>query len=153
MRHHSINTEMYYPVGSNMKENLVTIRSYVASIVEEYPTQPLQLWVRGSSGAIIGGVIAAMLPDRDINIFHVKKSGESSHSSSPVLPGHINIIVDDFMCSGSTLNSIYTEMRLRNTVPDTLVISGTVTLDKLEFNVGLYICYDVTERPENLKDE
>ena len=97
----------------------------------------IQLVVRGSSGAIIGGLVASILNHRNIvTITHIKKEGESSHSSGIYDLKHTYpiVIIDDLMSSGSTVCEIYKALNdIRYYDVDTLCISGHVELRRLNF--------------------
>ena len=61
-------------------------------------------------------------------ICHVKKYGESSHSSKIDFEGNfINIIVDDFVCSGHTLRAIYAKQQevTGYRKVDSIIVTGT----------------------------
>jgi adenine/guanine phosphoribosyltransferase-like PRPP-binding protein len=95
-----------YPVGENIQSYLPTIRGMIKAI-KALDKKDIKLCCRGSSGAIISGIIAAEIPECEI--IHVKKDGETSHtynSEYTILPSDYIIYVDDFVSSGSTMLAI-----------------------------------------------
>lgn len=110
-----------YPVGSNISEAIEFIDNAFLSIYinELFKDKDINLWCRGSSGAILAGLLSSkfigMNEYKSIKIIHVKKSGESAHghdisefnSDTPAY----NIIVDDFCATGETINHISTSMK------------------------------------------
>lgn len=100
-----------YPVGAHIAANKKGINDLKRIMKETIGTKKhITLWCRGSSGAIIAGIISLGFPKSVIN--HVKKSGESSHSRGHyIIKDHTtNIIIDDFSNTGETLNDIYEDM-------------------------------------------
>ena len=117
-------SEMGYPVGRSMREALEYIDSVIPHLVKIIKDKRINIWCRGSSGAILSALVAAKIPN-NCEICHVKKEGEDSHLgnyfSRGELEGGINIIIDDFSCTGSTVHSIYEKM-VTSTV-DILILS------------------------------
>lgn len=140
MKHLKLNTnnDISYPVGNNMKTTLEIVADMASKIKKLYSIQPLNLFVRGSSGAILSGLIVSFLKRYDCRIIHIKKENEYSHggtSFSLINPTAPNIILDDFISSGETVNSIYLALQKYNhTNIDVLCVSGTVRPDTLDFN-------------------
>lgn len=118
--------------------------------IKAFKDKTVNLICRGSSGAIIAGIFSISIPNKN-KIIHIKKRGEASHSESAWLGGamEINLIVDDFMCSGETLNAIYEALqsanRDKNIKIDCLCLSGKVEMYKLRFRPKHLICGDVEE--------
>jgi len=105
-----IEYDMSYPVGKNMNNLLENTKVFFELIKKHAPKdQQLNFLCRGSSGAIIAGIVASSLSEEyQVIINHIKKEGESSHSSCLRLNiEDFNIIIDDFIASGSTVNNIY----------------------------------------------
>lgn len=101
---------MSYPVGENISRNLETIDLIAELISREYRREPLNIWCRGSSGAIVAAIIAKDYIQRGgfAKVCHVKKQGEHAHSSYPHYnKEYINIMVDDFISSGDTVKAIW----------------------------------------------
>ncbi len=101
-----------YPVGLYPDDAMKFINLVVPklnSVIK--PTDKLNLWVRGSSGAILASFLCSKIQN-NCKIMYIRKPGEFSHSIYPVrdLSYNVNIIIDDFICSGETVNTIYKEM-------------------------------------------
>jgi hypoxanthine phosphoribosyltransferase len=143
--------EMKYPIGIHIESNLYKISLMCKLIIETIKTNNLNdeiyLACRGSSGAIISGIIASKL-NNPVTILHVKKEEEllNTHSTNRfnLLLNKTFIIVDDLMATGHTLNSIY-ENLLINDFPfdkqiDILCITGEVKPSYLKFKPKFIIC-------------
>jgi adenine/guanine phosphoribosyltransferase-like PRPP-binding protein len=131
--------EIPYPVGIDMKLTIEIVKDMANKLNYLYDEKhSLQIFVKGSSGAILGGIISTMLIAENIFISHIKKDGENSHNSRvSILQGRDFkvIILDDFMSSGATINSIYDKIHLlsSDTVIDCLCLSGGVDVRRLDF--------------------
>ncbi len=132
-----------YPMGEYMKSNVPKIIKTIDTFkqIEEFKGRNLNIICRGSSGAIIAAIYSMNLPN-EIDIIHVKKDGEIAHNGGDIrLMRHAaNIIVDDFICSGETMNSIYT--RIKRTYPDIIIDCVCVTGPSraLSFIPRYFIC-------------
>lgn len=127
-----------YPVGRDMLRTIEIVQEMCDKLTMLYEENIfIQLAVRGSSGAIIGGLVASILNHRNIvMITHIKKEGESSHSSGiyGLKSTYPIVIIDDLISSGSTVNEIYKALNERGYYDvDTLCISGGVELHRLNF--------------------
>lgn len=141
-------SDIPYPVGKAMSITKEIVSEMASELRKIYPnkSEPLMFLVRGSSGAILAGIIISMMSEYDdIEIMHIKKHGESSHSGNYY--GLWNrpcktIILDDFIESGKTVNSIYTSVAEdnKNLTIDTLCVSGSVFIEKLCFKPNNLIC-------------
>lgn len=139
-----------YPIGVNMEELLVTVKNMADAIKELYPLHEnikngFNFFVRGSSGAIISGLICSYLSNYPTTICHIKKENESSHCGSKFLSYHskaVNIIIDDFISSGETVNKIYEKVigTTRITNIDLLIVSGDIFEGQLKFKPLHIIC-------------
>jgi len=107
--------EMYnfgYPVGRNILNDIKCADALINAFlfIREFEGRKINLLCTGSSGAIIATMFALRLRDR-VQICYVYKDGESSHNDegTEVTPdkSSINVIVDDFIASGATMNFIY----------------------------------------------
>lgn len=135
-KYHENNIEqIYYPVGAHMDTNKPKIIAMIKEFkkIREFKRADLNLICRGSSGAIIAAIFAMQLKN-NCRIVHIKKEGEQSHSAqTSLLPNGKNIIVDDFIVTGKTLNAIYkslTNIEKTPIVIDCICITGsTHTLD------------------------
>lgn len=107
-----------YPVGEDMLACILLADKYseeLKPLIFDTDFRVIDLWVRGSSGAILGSLLAANLPldELEINVKYVRKEGERSHGSNTDLcctNRALSIIVDDFVDTGKTINAIYKMM-------------------------------------------
>ena len=136
-----------YPVGRAMSITKEIVSEMALILKEIYPnkSEPLIFLVRGSSGAILAGIITSMMSEYDnIEIMHIKKHGESSHSGNYYRfdKQYKSIILDDFIESGETVNSIYNSVNEdnKNVTIDTLCVSGSVFIERLCFKPNNLIC-------------
>lgn len=108
-----------YPIGENIVANMPVIANMgkvlKEFIAKNYPkTSHINLLCKGSSGAIIAGLVSVALrknKKRGISIFHIKKLGEKAHGSGSFDEdifdlNSIVVIIDDFIDTGSTIKSI-----------------------------------------------
>lgn len=143
--------KMHYPVGLHLKDNITIIDHYTFIIKKEmeinnWTPHQMCLVCRGSSGAIIAGIIGYKI---GINVYHVKKPNESSHYvSAPSIREEITIVVDDFISSGDTIQAIckqYNRLYM-------LIVTGEIWADLPVINkfqkiyVGKYTEYPKEDR-------
>lgn len=146
-------SNIYYPVGSNIQTNLPVIMSMIEKLKQILdPNKDVILWCRGSSGAIIAGIIASQISNARVS--HVKKDGEGSHSGDvSCLPSRprktTNVIVDDFMASGETINAIFAKMKENKVKAHVLCVGGCVYTKSLKFKPDFIIAGEVDERSKN----
>ena len=69
---------MNYPVGPNIKVNLPIINNMYRYIKEKFPEGTITIWCRGSSGAIIAGIISSKLKGR-ARVAYISKPNEKRH--------------------------------------------------------------------------
>lgn len=147
-----------YPVGCDMEQTKGIVKEMSEKIRILYSSDVgLNLFVRGSSGSIISGLLSGYLLDYMIKINHIKKPGESSHFGTVCdeIYGYINIIIDDFMCSGETLNEIYSKCVEYNGQKFTvhlLCISGNCHEKSLKFTPLNIIAGDIYLKKDEVKD-
>ncbi len=131
-----------YPVGDNILESIPKIMKMIEGFesIQEFKGKFVNLICRGSSGAIIAAFFAANLKHNNLKIVHVKKEGESSHCTSYLHEGHnaINVIVDDFIFSGETLNTI--AKWVGSDFIDCVCVTGLSYQDKLIFTPRYMVC-------------
>jgi hypothetical protein len=97
----------------------------------------INVWCRGSSGAILAALfIGHIKRTPNVNVCHIKKSGEESHTTTPRIWRQgdgitkvINIIIDDFISSGSTMQQIWKGIQSVYLNPPTIdfVIANNLT--------------------------
>lgn len=113
---------MWYPVGQYFSsDNFDYIREAASSINKVFPTGELILVVRGHSGSILAGSIAYILKRKGREVLiSVSRKAESTHGdnlegiSSYTISGDTHIIVvDDFVQSGETVETIIKDLTNR----------------------------------------
>lgn len=125
----NIETQMRcnYPVGSDIQAAKEMVKEWI-SIFDtlEYSTDvKINLWCRGSSGAILAALFTSM-SRYDCIICHIKKDGENSHSTIPAMHNNmikgdtINVVIDDFIASGATIKEIIKNISFYRLTPPTL---------------------------------
>lgn len=113
MKHISIgkDVQVSYPIGREINKAVKYIDIVVETVGEQLRKHTMNLWVRGSSGAVLAGIfVKALNSDKRIIVKYVKKTNEDSHFSMPIeeIPDmELNIILDDFVREGSTMDAIY----------------------------------------------
>lgn len=104
-----------YPVGEDISGAIASAKRFGETFnqVKEFKGKFVNIWCRGSSGAILAALLASNIKNECI-VCHVKKDGETSHNRE-INPNRyvpfINVIIDDFVCSGRTIKSIYHHMQ------------------------------------------
>lgn len=102
-----------YPVGNKMNAAIGFTKLCATrfnNIKEFKDISNINVYCRGSSGAILAALFVSFLGNnKPITIVHVKKPGEQSHAYSTPnnSSSYINIIIDDFIETGNTVNEIY----------------------------------------------
>lgn len=136
---------MEYPVGSHMSYNIPIIKKMVSIIKRKYNDKPINLFCQGSSGAIVAAVICLYVSG--CRIIHIKKDGENSHSLSCPQSNSYNIIVDDFVVSGVTIQRIIKDAtKIHYTREfDALIVSGIIRENVIKSltNIEHIYCKDV----------
>ena len=133
-----------YPVGTNIMANMLVINR-MGKILREfidknYPDASyINLICRGSSGAIIAGLVSVILKKdkgKNVCIYHIKKDGESAHGSglldNGILdPTSIIVVIDDFIDTGLTIVSIVEKLKEAGYVRHIpiLCVTGSMNLD------------------------
>lgn len=111
--------EISYPIGSHIDEAITYINKVYATIIlnELFKNRDINLWCRGSSGAILAGLLASRLLTTktfySVQVIHVKKPNENAHGSdlTYVIEDGCNIIIDDFSYTGDTIIYITKAMK------------------------------------------
>lgn len=119
-----------YPVGENIKSYFDPCKEVAEIIEKEFPNKSITFWCRGSSGAMISALVCQYLDN--VNIFHVKKENEISHYSSIDYYNEINIIIDDLMSSGSTVDCIYQKMIEKSSKVHSVIMIGKIRVGKIQ---------------------
>ena len=132
--------EIRYPVGSYIVSAISFIDKALLIIKEKitFENENILIWCRGSSGAILAGLLAAKLinlyPAIYTRVVHVKKPGEQAHDVDikhvRLSTTYTNIIIDDFSYSGETIMSIAKAMAIREVqYIDLLILSDMHTMN------------------------
>lgn len=110
-----------YPVGQDMRTAIHIAMKIAATFntIEEYKDKRINVWCRGSSGMILGSLFVSNLMNNErVVLCHVKKLGEKSHGEgtnchtqsiyyNTLSEGpFINVVIDDFISSGETIEQI-----------------------------------------------
>lgn len=121
-----------YPVGSNIPRAKEIITNYIKEFNKLGYNKDVRinLWCRGSSGAIYASLFA-ILSEYECTICHVKKPGEEAHQSSPEPKGMaVNVVIDDTVASGETIRQILKSMRERLCLPHVLIVHNGYSFEK-----------------------
>ena len=109
-----------YPVGEFFYLSFNYIREAAYSINKTFPKGKFILVVRGHSGSILAGGIAYLLKRKDRKVLiSVSRKAESTHGCNlEGLPSYIPddthvIIVDDFVVTGETVDTILKDLTER----------------------------------------
>lgn len=138
-----------YPVGADMEGVMNTVNQMYKILIEhigkENKKHHWTLVCRGSSGAILAGAVGCLLKSDKISceILHIKKPGEQSHQESATFqPKSKIIIIDDFIVSGNTVNSIHRELVEigRPFEVDILIVGETFSARYLDFKPNYIYC-------------
>ena len=127
-------TGICYPVGTNMTAAMDIAKEMADEIHRLYTGDIISLWCRGSSGAIMAALVSSYLSHTHrVTIEHVKKEGENSHSygEEKYKEEHRNIIIDDFISSGSTIRHIIVGMMAASGRRDSIKCLDSVHVDAI----------------------
>ncbi len=133
-----------YPFGRYIENNIEEINKVIKGFqtIKKFKGKRINLLCQGSSGAIVATMFALQIPNSVI--LHIKKDGEDSHSSngfpSDVFKDTINVIVDDFIATGSTVNRIYSKVKHNDITIHALCVSSNVREDRLDFSPDYIVC-------------
>ena len=125
------NNSVGYPIGSDYLPNLTVCKELASNIMFEFPDNKIQFICTGSSGAIIAALVAQHI--NNSKICHVKKEGEKSHCTASVESNNefVKIIIDDFVCSGSTVNRLIRYLNNFDNEKRHIALMGDADLDGL----------------------
>lgn len=136
-----------YPIGPNFLKNKKEINKLIITFktITEFIDKPINIFCMGSSGNIIACMLANKL--KKAIIVPIRKAKEYSHSGNFDLhkhriPNAINIIVDDFIDSGETMEAIFFEMQLqlgKKIKIDCIAILGYDKYELLSFQSKYFI--------------
>ena len=142
-----------YPIGSYMSTLLAYTESAAQELVKLFPGDNIAFIVKGTSGAMIGGLMAEYLvhnTDVDVGVFINRKPNEDCHASNlecveSILNYDGNIpfrivIADDFISTGRTIYNIVRAVESYINGPfifDALVIHNKLICDEHIDNKGV----------------
>jgi len=121
-----------YPVGYYIQDAINFINNVTEVIMQmaikrQFPLKDIDIWVRGSSGAILGGLLCQKLIAigyENLSVIHIKKEGEDSHTNRVWKTGSkYHIVIDDFVASGETMDKIAEEAGKYIKYVDLLIVS------------------------------
>lgn len=116
-----------YPVGENINQWLKVIPNYI-EIIKSYvkgKNTNIDLVVTGSSGSIIGALIASQMPEyMNLKIVHIKKQNEDSHWESTIRDIKHIFFIDDFISMGFTLDRVNSKIKK----PYNVIVCGEVDM-------------------------
>jgi orotate phosphoribosyltransferase-like protein len=136
-----------YPVGQYISLAIEHAQNMAKcfSTINEYRDKNLNIFCRGSSGAILSALfVSALNWNNPLKIHHIKKEGENSHTSNDfdILDNGITIIIDDLICSGSTIKDILRYTPYNRC--DCLIIADSSSDQRIEKVCGFMPKYYIT---------
>jgi len=135
-----IDVDIDYPVGEHIVKNVIEIDKMAKALVECYPARDMTFWVTGSSGSIIAAIICSKLRC-NTKIIYVKKPKEDNHhidEHPQPIKDSLNIIVDDFTRSFSTIQRVLKAVQADGFKPDCLCLGGSLWGHKMELDVNTF---------------
>jgi hypothetical protein len=132
-----------YPVGISVQDSIEITKSIAYKLEQVFPDRHKILWCRGSSGAMLSYGTAMIIPV--YRIIHIKKEGEYAHYAGIFVNNFpvdaVNIIMDDFISTGDTVNTIWSFMEYYHIKCDCLCVTGEVDVRILKFKPSYIFCY------------
>lgn len=126
MKYYYPRQKYQYPITDQMHLLKIIIDNIVEIVNQNniLEGKTLVMWCRGSSGAIISGILSYIIPNSVIQ--HVKKPGETSHSMGRYVTHTktYNVFVDDFIGTGNTFRAVLNEMELYSISLDAVWVCG-----------------------------
>lgn len=116
---------LYYPVGVVLDNTRIYTDKVAKAIYNTFKDQlskgsTIVFVIRGTSGAILSGIVASSIQDLDphinMRILIVRKPDETTHGYSLQGISNINkdkdiiIVIDDFIVTGNTIESIIEQL-------------------------------------------
>lgn len=142
-------TEIPYPIGCDMAQTLHVIKHMAETFRKAYPEPEKKTFaflMRGASGNVTAGILASFLPEYHIRLYPVRKPHERSHCGQVALLPDTDatvVIVDDFMCTGETINAI--KEQYPSYEIDALILSGFVACKRFKFTPNNLIAAGLVE--------
>lgn len=142
---YKIESDFYYPIGEFISKNIIVAKEMAYTLRKIYKKDDIiNFWCRGSSGAMIASLVARYFPK--CCICHVKKEGENSHAEFITYKSDgYNVIIDDFILSGDTINEIYKHLSnsTNSTEVDCIAVTRSIIMNKLKIFPKNLICYGI----------
>jgi orotate phosphoribosyltransferase len=144
----------YYPIGRFIT-SYIEICKEIATVLDNlYPDGKISIWCRGSSGAILSALVVSNMKSNNVNICHIKKDGEYSHSSVNTFDrSRVHVIIDDIIATGTTMQYIYEGMQSAykwsygiddyDIIIDALILCTSIDTSKINFKVNNFIGPDI----------
>lgn len=139
--------EIGYPVGIDLHNN-IPICKHMARVLAGHieslgmSTKDICFVVQGSSGAIVGSLVAQYFEGS--RILDIKKDTIRSHSHHTLyVPSetYYFVFVDDFISTGATYNACYDELLSLKRIIDCVLVSGDLSYTIFEeYPVDTIIC-------------
>lgn len=157
-----------YPVGLNIEKNIPLFQRLASEfeMIDEFKGVDVNIFVTGSSGNIAATIFAMTVRNNCI-IYSIKKPGESSHNKGCEAyinnKDSINIIIDDEIASGRTINFIYDTIQKHNRNPverdniyiDVLMVTGEVNAMPFmpKYLIASHVNQDLIQRFNKINGE
>ena len=144
----------YYPIGTFVS-SYIEICKEIATVLDNlYPKGNISIWCRGSSGAILSALVVSNMKNNNVNIYHIKKDGEKSHSGINIFDkSRVNVIIDDIISSGTTMQYIYEGIQSAynytygiddyEIIIDALILCTNINPSNINFKVNNFIGPDI----------
>lgn len=114
MKRYYVDSTLYisYPVGHSPHLAVAFVNAVIPIVKQIVGIKEINIWVRGSSGSILGTLLmVGLCGTNDVTITHIKKFGEDSHCGGGISihnrEERINILIDDLISSGETIEAIW----------------------------------------------
>lgn len=152
VKYYHVDSYIGYPVGLCMAGNITAIQRMAFRIRDVFYNERINLWCRGSSGAIMAAIVASIIPNAIIS--YVRKPNETGHSlySHATDKDRKNIVIDDLISSGTTIQLIKDFMLTHGVSVDCLCVGGPVYLEDLEEYSPVIICQSLYYRSNTMPD-
>jgi orotate phosphoribosyltransferase-like protein len=122
MKHYVLDNklEVDYPIGIGMNQAIKAAKAMAEKLVEIVngldEVKDVNLLCRGSSGSVLSALVSSFIVDKiegDVIISYVHKEKEQSHEpgTARLYPDDFIVIVDDFTCTGNTLEVLYQALK------------------------------------------
>ena len=153
-------TKLTYPVGININQIIFYIKEVMKCIIDNEVFKNvhyINIWCTGSSGAILSALLAEKITFHyssiTVRIYHIKKEGEHSHNGNFeklfIDNDMYNIVIDDFVSTGDTLQRIQKHLSFHSVNKVDLLILSSTFIDtecRYDCETGMEVLEHVTLR-------